>query len=611
MIYSTNIQCPVQFDLVVRFSRYEEDKMLNHGKIVGLVVGIAILSLIAGSCAAPPTAAPTVPVPTSAAPQPPAPAGSPAAAIPKRGGKVTVAVWQSPTGLNGLQSTQTVVDVVRTFFQEGMTQLLNDGTRVPILAKEVPTLQNGGVSADAKTITYNLKEGVLWSDGKPFTCDDLVFQWQAVMTPGVGVTSTVGYSDIESVECPTPTKVVVKFKNFYAPFITLFGATYPKHYAGDPKNMKNWEYNRKPIGTGPFKVDEWVADSHITLSRNPNYREKDKPYLDQVVIRIVPALDVGKQLLGSGEVDVVWLNTEADVPALQKMTGVKLSVTQRIGGERLALNLRENKYPQDPAKPHPILGDQSVRQAIAYGINKQRIIDKLLFGQSKPGTTDLNSGPYDCGIKPYPYDPEKAKQLFTAAGWVPGSDGIRVAKGAKVAPDGTRLRLKYSTTTGIQLREDTQVLVAEDMKAIGMELYIENGPSSVVLGTWADASPRYRGNYDIIQYNTNADIDPQNFLAQRFLSSAIPSDANTGGRNETRFSNPRVDELLGAAAKEPDTAKRKTIYCEVVQTMFDQANMIYLFTRATINPYRDFVQGINENAWDNLGWDSAGWWLNK
>jgi peptide/nickel transport system substrate-binding protein len=312
---------------------------------------------------------------------------------------------------------------VRTFFQEGMTQLQNDGTRAPVLAKEVPTLQNGGVSADGKTITYNLKEGVLWSDGKPFTCDDIVFHWQAVMTPGVGVTSTVGYSEIESVECPTPTKVVVKFKNFYAPFITLFGATYPKHYAGDPKNMKNWENNRKPIGTGPFKVDEWVTDSHITLSRNPNYREKDKPYLDQIVIRIVPSLDVGKQLLASREVDVVWLNTEADVPSLQKMTGVKLSVTQRIGGERLALNLRENKYPQDPAKPHPILGDQNVRQAIAYGINRQRIIDKLLFGQSKPGTTDLNSGPTTAASSRIRMI-RKAKQPLTAAGQA-RPDGIR------------------------------------------------------------------------------------------------------------------------------------------------------------------------------------------
>ena len=260
---------------------------------VSLVALVLLLVLVA--CAAPePTQAPTVapkatevPKPTAAAPQPtaaPPPTAAPTATEgPKRGGKITMAIWQSPTTLNPYLGTQTVMFEVLVSVVEGLTSVQPDGTRAPALAKEVPSLENGGVSADGKTITYNLKEGVLWSDGTPFTCDDVKFTWQAIMTPGIGITSTTGYSDIDTIECPTPTKVVLKYKNFYAPYLTLFGSIAPKS-AGDPKNMKNWEYNRKPIGTGPFKVQEWVADDHVTLVRNDNYREKDKPYLDQIVV---------------------------------------------------------------------------------------------------------------------------------------------------------------------------------------------------------------------------------------------------------------------------------------------------------------------------------------
>lgn len=585
---------------------------MNARKLLLLALLALVVVLVA--CAAPePTKAPVAPKPTEppVATKAPAPTTAPSpTAGPKRGGKVTMAVWQSPVTLNPLLGTQTVMDEVLVFIVEGFTKVMPDGSRVPNLAKEVPTLQNGGVSADGKTITYKLKEGIKWSDGTPLTCADFQFTLEAIMTPGVGVVSTTGYNQLEKVECPDPNTVVLKFKEFYAPYLTLFdNLVLPKHYCGDPKDMKNWAYNRKPLGTGPFKLDEWVADSYVTLSRNPNYREKDKPYLDQVVIRIVPSSEVGMQLLASGEVDIMWNNTEADYPQLEKMPGVKISEPLQIGGERLFLNLAENKDPSDPKKPHLILSDVKVRQAIEYGINKQRIIDKLLYGKAKPGTSELNAGFFDCKITPRPYDPEKAKQLLTEAGWVPGPDGIRVAKGAKVAPDGTRLRLKYSTTSGNKLREDSQVLIVEDMKAIGVELYIENAPSSVVIGTWDNASPRRRGNFDIIMYTTNAGIDPHSQMTNLYASWMIPHEGNKGGLNYTRFSDPKVDELLQAAAKEPDMNKRKDLYCQIAKIGQEATNMIYLYQRLDLDSYRDRLQGWVPNAWDNNGWNAEDWWL--
>ncbi len=563
------------------------------GACLSLVV---VLALILSACG--PAATPT-PAPT------PTPKG------PTRGGKVTMAVWQSPITLNANLGTQTVMDEVNVFIMEGFSKVMPDGARVPALAKEVPTVQNGGVKDDGKTITYKLKEGVKWSDGQPLSCADFQFTQEAIMTPGVGVVSTTGYDKIDKIECPDPNTVVLKFKEFYAPYLTLFDSfLLPKHYAGDPKDQKNWAYNRKPIGTGPFKVDEWVADSYITLSRNPNYREKDKPYLDQLVLRIVPSSEVAMQLLSSGEVDIVWNNTEADIPQLEKMTGVKISDPLQIGGERMFLNMAENKDPSDPKKPHLILSDVKVRQALEYGINKQRIIDKLLYGRAKPGTNEINAGFFQCAdFKPRAYDSEKAKQLLTEAGWVPGADGIRVAKGAKVAPDGTRLRLKYSTTSGNKLREDSQVLIVEDMKAIGVELYIENAPSSVVIGNWDAGSPRRHGNFDIIMYTTNAGIDVHSQMTNLFASWMIPTVDNKGGLNYTRFNDPQVDDLLKKAAAEPDMNKRRDLYCQIAKIGQEATNMIYLYQRLDLDSYRDRLQGWVPNAWDNNGWNAESWWV--
>lgn len=572
-----------------------------------IACSFALLLAACGPGAAPTGAPPSGQTPGAIQQQPTQPSEGP-----RRGGKVVLAMWQSPTTLNNLLNSQTVIGVVRSFFAEGMTIVMPDGTRVAELAKEVPSVQNGGVSADGKTVTYHLKADVVWSDGQPFTCEDVKFTWQAVMTPGVGVTSTTGYREIDTVDCPDPLTAVVKYKNFFAPFLTLFNYDrLTPRSAGDPKDMKNWAYNRKPAGTGPFKVDEWVADDHVTLSRNDKYREQGKPYLDQLIIRIVPSSEVAMQLLTSGEIDVMWNNTEADLPQLEKLTGVKVASALYAGGERLYLNLAENKDPADPTKPHAILSDLRVRQAIALGINKQRIIDKLLFGKAKPGSGEANAGYFNCtNVGPYPYDPDKAKKLLDDAGWVAGSDGIRVSKGVKTTPDGTRLRLKYSTTSGNKLREDSQVLVVEDMKAIGIEFYIENAPSSVVIGGWSDNSPRKHGNFDIIMYTSNGGVDIHSQIDTIFGSVNIPSDKNQNGTNYSRFNNPQVDDLLKKAAAEPDIAKRKDMYCQISQIVYDQAPVIYLYQRFGLDSYRDRVQGnVAGNAWADTGWDSANWWV--
>jgi peptide/nickel transport system substrate-binding protein len=563
------------------------------GTLAFLFSALVLLSLVLSTCA-----------PAPAAPQA-TQAPAPPASGPKKGGTLTMAVWQEPEHLNWELGTQTVMDDINFLLLARLSKPNEKGEFVPVLAAEIPTTQNGGISADGKTITYKLKKDVKWHDGASFTCEDIQFTLKTIMTPNNGALDTGQFKDIDAIECPDPNTAVIKFKNFRADWIRFFsgiGYIFPKN-AGKPEDLKTWAYNRKPIGTGPFKVDEFVTGDHITLSRNENYYVPGKPYLDKVIIRIVPSSEVAKQLMKNGEADVMWNNTEADVPEIEKMTNVKLSTAPQAGGERLILNLVKPGDPADNKTPHPILGDVKVRQAIAYGIDKQTIIDKLLNGKALPGSSEVNVDPYNCtDIKAYPFDQAKAKALLDEAGWKPGSDGIRVK-------DGQRLRIKYQTTTGNKLREDSQVLIVENMKAIGIEFYIENQPSSLLIGSWAANSPRKKGSYDIIMYTTNASIDPHSQMSNYFHSKSIPSPDNQGGVNYSRWNDPETDKLIDQAGSIPDWPKRKDLYCQAAARIVDGASQIYLYQRFNLHTFNNRVQGWIASSWMGPLWNAEDFWV--
>lgn len=579
-----------------------------------LLLVFVVLTLIAVACApAPVPPAPTlVPAATSlpAATSAPAATAPPVAAgAPQKGGTITMAIWQEPEHLNWELGTQTVLSDIADFWAEGLLSTNEKGQFFPVLATEVPSTSNGGISADGLTITYHLRKGVKWHDGTDFSCADLQYTLQVIRTPNSGALHTALFSDVDSVECPDPNTAVIKMKRFFAAWLTLFNGNYLAYIfprsAGKPEDIKNWAFNRKPVGTGPYMVTEFVTGDHITLVRNPNYWQQGKPYLDKVVIRIVPSSEVALQLMKNGEADIMWNNTEADLPTLQQMTNVKVFSALQPGGERLILNSVKPGDPADNKTPHPILGDVKVRQAIALGIDKKTIIDKLLYGKALPGTSELNADPFNCtDIKPYPYDAAKAKQMLDDAGWKVGADGIR-------SKDGVRMRLKYQTTTGNKLREDSQVLIVENMKAIGIEFYIENMPSAVLLGGWAQNSPRKKGNYDILMYTTNSSIDPHNQMYTYFDSKSIPSPDNQGGINYSRWNDPQTDQLIEKAGTIPDWPQRKDLYCQAAARVVDGASHIYLYQRYKLHSFNNRVQGWISTPWLGPAWNAADLWVTQ
>ncbi len=532
----------------------------------------------------------------------------PATAAP-RGGTLTFAIYQEPETLNPFYATQTVSTVVSETILEGLSLTDPDGDYVPVLAKEVPTIQNGGVkvSADAKRmdVTYKLLDGVTWSDGTPFTSADVKFTWERRLKDPK-VTLREGYDLIDSVDTPDLATVVLHYKEIYAPYATRFGVILPKHVLERFDDMSKSDFGRKPMGTGPFKIVEFVSGDHITVERNPNYRVKDKPILDRIVFKVVPSREVATAQLKAGDVDGMWDLIESQIPELEKDASIRLAIVTTSDMERLVFNLARRANPADPNVAHPVLGDVNVRRALLLATPKQQLIDKLLFGKVKlPGSFVTIGWAAPKDLRQENYDPAKAKQLLDQAGWVPGPDGIR-GKG------GVRAKLEINTTSGVKLREQVEQILVDEWKAIGVELTIKNMPSSVFFGSWSQNGPRKKGDFDVYMYTTGPGIDPHQHISQHFHCKNIPQVSNNGaGTNYFRFCNDDLNKLVEQAGATVEQEKRRQLYRDALKIVNDNVLGVWLYTRGNIDAFRTNVGGWKLNGWDNITWSVEDWFVRR
>jgi peptide/nickel transport system substrate-binding protein len=525
---------------------------------------------------------------------------------PHRGGVVRVALWQEPAVLNPVLASQTVAVLVSRTMLEGLLTYAPDGSAVSELAEEVPSLANGGVSADGRTVTWKLRRGVVWSDGRPFSSRDVVFTYHVMMNPANPVFNLSGYADIESVAAPDDLTLVVTYRKVYAGFREHFAWVLPEHVFSGDTAVESHGFSRSPVGTGPFRFKSWDPGSAIALERNPHYREPGKPRLDGLVFRIVPARDVAILWLKVGEVDVLWNPSEDTMPEIEAIPDVQLDSAPSSRVERLVLNTSCPSGPQqgDPACRHPVLGDPRVRQAIELAIDKQALVDELLQGRASPAPSVLPFGPYAVALPRPGADSERARRLLEEAGWVVGGDGIRVR-------DGVRASLSYTTTSGDRLREQAQALLQTQLSAVGIELRIENVPSPILFGGWQDGAALMRGNYDIAMYTFSMGPDPQATLFTNFHGSQVPTERVRNGRNVHRIVDPELDAALQLAASTVDEAKRAEAFRAVAERADAGKGHILLYSRLVLDAYKTSVKGHAPNIWDNLTWNAKDWWLER
>jgi peptide/nickel transport system substrate-binding protein len=561
------------------------------------LIALTGLALVVSACAQqPPPGGAATTAPTAAA-----------TAGPVRGGTFIFAMWQEPTTLAPLYVNQTIAGLVGDVITEGLARTDNDGNYVPWLAKSIPTVNNGKVrvSGTKMEVEWELQAGLKWSDGKPVTSQDIVFTWQTWMKDPK-VVNRAGFSEIEAIDTPNDTTAIVKYKSIYAPYFLNFGGLMPKHLLTGVEDISKHDYNRKPLGTGPYMVTDFKAGDSITVERNPNYRVKDKPYLDKIIFKSVPSSEVAIAQLKAGEVHGMWNLLESQTVDLEKDTNLKIIVTPSPSVERIEINTAVNKDQTDPNSVHPVLGDIAMRKALLWATPKQQLIDKLLFGKAKAGSSPVSQGWAAYKEAQDGYDPAKANAELDKAGWVKGADGIR-SKG------GARASLTIVSTTGNQTRERVEQVLVDEYKQIGVELKIQNQPSAVFLsGSWAASDPRKRGSFDLAMYASSPGIDPHVTVSTRYHSKQIPSAANNGvGQNYTRFKDPEADKAIDEAGATLDLEKRKAAYAKALKLLNQAYVIIWLYDRANIDAHRINVGGWQGNVWDEVTWNVEDWFLKK
>jgi peptide/nickel transport system substrate-binding protein len=530
-----------------------------------------------------------------------------AAASPVRGGTAIIAIWQEPTTLLPLYRNQTVATVVGNGVVEGLVRTKADGTYEGDLAKNVPTLGNGvTVTGNRMEVRWELKPDVKWSDGEPFTSADIKFTWERWMADAK-VNTRAGFSDIEAIDTPDALTAIVKYKAIYPPYLDNFFGPLPKHLYEKEADLSKTDYNRKHVGTGPYKVADFKVGESITLERNTNYRETGKQYLEKIIFKSVPSSQVAIAQLKAGEVQGMWNLLESEMLDLEKETGIAVQADRSPSVERIELNTAVNKDMTEPNSTHPVLGDIEMRKALLYATPKQTMIDKLLAGKVKPANSPVSLGwAAPQNIVQEGYDAKKANDALDKAGWVKGSDGIRSKAGARAA-------LTITTTTGNQTRERIEQVLIDEYKAIGVELKIQNMPSATLLSaSWSSGDPRKRGSFDLVMYGSSPGIDPGTVVTQRYYSKNIPSAANNGvGQNYTRVKNADLDKAIDDSNATLDQEKRKEAYGRALKLLNDQYVIIWLYDRADIDGRRTELQGWKENPWQEFTDNMEEWFLKK
>jgi peptide/nickel transport system substrate-binding protein len=507
-------------------------------------------------------------------------------------GVLRAAIFAEPASLNPLLGTNTAENFLYSLAFDLLVTLDDRGNEIPDLASAVPTIVNGGISRDGRTITYKLRRGVKWQDGKPFTSADVKFSWQAVMNPNNNVVERVGYDKVSAVDTPDPYTVVFHLKAPFAPFVdTVFGESdapfriVPKHLLGGYANINRIPFNQQPIGTGPFRVVRWYHGDHVEFAANPQYF-RGAPKLRKILVYTVPDGNTSAAELESHGVDLVLAVTASNFRDLRRAPGVRTMLVKQPSYAAAVFNTQ-----------HPPLDDVRVRQAIAYAINEKRIVDNLTYGTATLATADLSDFYWarDNALTGYPHNVDMANRLLDQAGWRRGPSGTR-------SRNGKELTLQLTIGAGSETARQIAVAVQSDLRQAGIDLAIKTYSYSLLYATAAMGGIQQNGKFDLALQVWVAGADPDD--SSQWTCKAIPP----AGNNISRYCNSAFDAAETAALTHFDRATRKRAYTLTQQMLVKDAPATFEYyprARYAMNPS---LQNFSPNGISE-GWNAYLWSL--
>ncbi|MCU0486132.1 MAG: peptide ABC transporter substrate-binding protein [Anaerolineales bacterium] len=520
-----------------------------------------------------------------------------------RGGRAVIALIQEPGQLSQFFNVQTG-SFLSNLAVEPLFIVDSNGNYQPLLASEVPTLENGGISPDNLTITYKLKPDILWSDGEPFTADDILFTFEVYKDPNSTTMAPPAYSYIESVTVIDPLTVEVRMSSINPEYLTLWQSVLPKHRFDSTAVTQEHPLALTPLGTGPFVITEWRTGDQIVFDRNPNYRDPDKPYLDGITVKITPDREATIAGFRAGQFDYIFFLAGGDLEAINASAEAGEIQLEMDGGgmqcEFLWFNM--SNY-GDISTPHPILGDPAIREAIDYGIDRQGLVDNILGGFGTLTGSFIYVGWAATDVPPTPYDPDHARAVLDEAGWVPGEDGIRVK-------EGVRASLRFQTIAGDVARELYQQLIQQNMRDIGIELNIENVPSNTLFGGYSEGGLIQVGDFDIVMSRDGYFLDPLEWVSY-FTTSWIPNEESPDGWTYALWSNPEFDRLADEAAATIDLDARQALYNQIDEMFRENRLALPLYQAPRFNAWSNRLQGVE---WDyfnprHILYGTADWYI--
>ncbi|MFN5583357.1 peptide ABC transporter substrate-binding protein [Gemmatimonas sp.] len=457
---------------------------------------------------------------------------------------------------------------------------------VPVLAAEIPTLANKGVVLrpdGGMDVIWKLRPGVKWHDGTPHSSADVKFTVDAINKGDWKPESVDGFDRISSVDTPDSLTAVVHYKEVYAPYQLQFvRGTLPRHVlAGRDINSAN-DYNRAPLGTGPYRVKEWKTGEYILLERAPDYwRGGGQPKIRQLLFRFLANTTTRINLLKSGEVHLVALLPWDKVREVQPLPRLRLNKVVGNGYEHVTLNQRH----------FPAFADVRVRRALAHAVDRASMVRTLLDEQVSVvnGPIQPLSPAYEPTVTSYPYDTVAANRLLDEAGWRMGSDGVRNR-------NGKRLAFTLITQSGFAIRENVSQALQQAYRTVGVDMQVQLLDGTSISSVW------FKGEFDAMLHWWQMGADPE--LTLFFARDRTPP----AGRNINYVDDAELTALLYESDRTVDAGARNALLRTAQGRIAELAPEIPLYNTAKVDAIPATLKGFTGNP-TNAGpfWNVHAW----
>jgi peptide/nickel transport system substrate-binding protein len=531
------------------------------------------------------------------------------------GGGLKLLLWQGPTLLNPHFAVGTKDQEASRIFYEPLAGWDADGNLVPMLAAEIPDLENGGLARDGLSVTWKLKPNVRWHDGKPFTADDVVFTSEYAADPATAAVSIGSYKDakVEKIDPLTVHVLFAKPTPYWAnAFVGWRGMIIPKHLFEPFKGDKSRDApaNLKPVGTGPYRFVSFNPGDLVTGELNRDYHEPNRPHFDTIEIKGGgDAVSAARAVLQTGEYDFAW-NIQVEDEILQRLEKAgkgRVEIDRGGNMEHIQLNGTDPWTEVDGERSsartrHPLLSDPAVRQALALLVDRASVQEHI-YGRTGILTGNFLNYPerYRSNTTTWEFNIEKANQVLEAAGWKRGPDGIR-------AKDGRKLRLVYQTSINAP-RQKTQAVVKQACQKAGIEVELKSVTASVFFSSDVANPDTYAKFYcDLQMYNVLMNEPDPEFFMNQFVSWEIASKDNKWqGRNITRWHSEEYDKAYRAAEGELDPVKRAALFISMNDLVCNDHPVIPVVNRPKVEALANKLHAPG-SGWDNDLWNLKDWY---